>query len=134
MKSCFSLLGLALVAQSAAFAAEPKTVEELAVIRDFEVARLDKLSIRSLGDNARFEVGVAWRDPAQRPQGEPATRVVRYFAQCKDKMLALDSVATSDEHGKPVKSYLVPPGSAEFWRPPAGSREAGWIEQACGRN
>lgn len=129
-----ALLGLALVGQTTAAAAEPKTVEELAVIRTFEVSRLDKLGIQRLGDDIRFDVDVAWRDPAQRPQGEPATRVVRYVGKCKDKTLALASVVTSDEHGRAIKRYLVPPGGAEFSRPPAGSPEAEWIEQACLRN
>lgn len=127
-----AILGWALVAPPTALAADPKTVEEVAVIRDAEVARLDRLSIRKAGDDARFDVGVAWRDPSLRPEGEPATRVIRYAAKCKDLTLALASVSISDPQGRLLKKYLVPPGSAEFSRPADGSRGAEWIEQACG--
>ncbi len=132
MKYRLAILGWALVAPPSALAADPKTVEEVAVIRDAEVARLDRLSIRKAGDEARFDVDVAWRDPVQRPEGESATRVIQYAAKCKDLTLALASVSTSDAQGRPLKKYLVPPGTAEFSRPADGSREAGWIEQACG--
>ncbi|CAN0511127.1 unnamed protein product, partial [Phaeothamnion confervicola] len=122
-----AVLGWVLVAPFTALAADPKTVEELAVVRDAEVARLDRLSMRKSGDDARFDIDVAWRDPAQRPEGEPATRVIRYAAKCKDLTLALASISTSDPQGRPLKIYLVPPGTAEFSRPADGSREAGWI-------
>jgi len=127
-------MGSALAAQPAAAAAAPASVEELAVIQGFESAQLDKLGIQRAGDDFRFDVIVARRDPAQRTQGEPASREVRYLGRCKDKALALSSVTTNDEYGKPIKRYLVPPGSAEFSPPPAGSQAAEWITQACGRN
>ncbi|MEO8165494.1 MAG: hypothetical protein ABI619_08855 [Betaproteobacteria bacterium] len=126
-----ALFGLTIVAHATAWAADPSTVEELAVIRESEVARLDKTSILSRGDEARFDVGVAWRDPSQKPQGEPVTRVVRYVAHCKDKTLAPAMVVTYDEYGRTLKRYLVPPGSGEYSAPQAGSQESGWVEQAC---
>lgn len=134
MKASTAVLAFAVLASSAALAADPKTVEELAVISDLETARLDPLSIRRLGDDARFDVGVAWRDPARRPRGEAATRVVQYVAHCNDGTLALASVSTSDEQGRPLKRYLVPPGSADPFQPPPGSQEAAWIGKVCGRN
>ena len=122
------------LAAQAASAAPPATVEELAVVHEFEAAKLDKSGIQRAGDDVRFDVTVTRRDPAGRAQGEAASREMRYLGRCQDKTLALSSVITSDEHGRPIKRYLVPPGSAEFTRAPAGSQEAGWIEQACGRN
>jgi hypothetical protein len=38
------------------------------------------------------------------------------------RTLALTSVATIDEQGRPMKRYLVPPGSADYLRAPASSR------------
>jgi hypothetical protein len=134
MKAPAAVLTFAVFASSVALAAEPKTVEELAVISDLETARLDPLSIRRFGDDARFDVGVGWRDPARRPPGEAATRVVQYVAKCKDGTLALASVSTSDEQGRPLKRYLVPPGSADAIRPPPDSQEAAWLEKVCSRN
>ncbi len=128
------IAALALVVQSAAWAAEPKTVEELAVIDQAETARLDKTTVQSGGDQTRFDVSVAWRDPAQRPEGAAATRVVRYVANCKARTLALAMVVTSDQYGRMLKRYLVPPGTGDYTAPPAGSQEAGWMAQACGRN
>ena len=125
-----ALVASVLAAQTAAAA----TVEELAVVHEFEVAKLDRLGIQRAGDDVRFDVTVTRPDQAGRAQGEAASREVRYLGRCQDKTLALSSVTTSDEHGRPIKRYLVPPGSADFMRAPAGSQEAGWIEQACGRN
>jgi hypothetical protein len=133
MKFWIALAGSVLAAQTAA-AAPPATVEELAVVNEFEAAKLDRLGIQRAGDDVRFDVTVTRRDPARRAQGEAASREVRYLGRCRDKTLALSSVTTSDEHGRPIKRYLVPPGSAEFSPAPAGSQEAGWIEQACERN
>jgi len=134
MKFWMAFVGLGLAAQPAAAVAAPPTVEELAVIAASDEAKLDKIGIQRAGNNVRFDVIVARRDPAQRTQGEPASREVRYLGRCKDKALALSSVTTNDEYGKPIKRYLVPPGSAEFSPPPAGSQAAEWITQACGRN
>jgi hypothetical protein len=133
MKLWMAFVGLGLAAQPAVMVATPPTVEELAIIGASDEAKLDMLGIRREGDDVRFDVAVTRRDPAQSAKGEPASREVRYLGRCNDKALALSSVTTSDEYGKPIKRYLVPPGSAEFSRPPAGSQQAEWIEQACGR-
>ena len=129
MKFWVALLGSAFAVQAAA--ATPATVDELAVIRSFETAKLDKAGLRRAGDDVRFDVTVTRRDPAQRPQGEPASRQLRYLGKCKERNLRLSSVTTHDEYGKMIKHYVVPPGSAEFSSPPAGSPAAEWIAQAC---
>jgi len=134
MKFWIALVASALAAQTQATAAAPATVEDLAVVQEFESAKLDKLGIQRAGDDVRFDVTVTRRDPARRAQGEAVSREVRYLGRCQDKTLALSSVTTSDEYGKPIKRYLVPPGSAEFSPAPAGSQAAEWIAQACGRN
>ncbi len=131
MKIFSALVAMSCVLNTAAWAADPKTVEELAVIGQAESARLDKSTIVSRGDQIRFDVSVAWRDPAQRPEGAAATRVVRYVANCKDKTLSLAMVETSDQDGRTLKRYLVPPGTGEYAAPQAGSLEAGWLSQAC---
>ena len=125
------MMGTAVWADEAKTAAAPKTVEELAIIGPGEIARLDKTTILSRGHETRFDVNVAWRDPAQRPEAAAATRVVRYVANCKDTTLALAMVVTSDQNGRTLKRYLVPPGGADYAVPQAGSQEAGWMAQAC---
>jgi len=132
MKFRMAVAGLAL--HAAATAAAPSTVEELAAIGAAEEAKLDKLGIVRSGDGVRFDVAVTRRDSAQRPQGEPAARTVRYLGRCATKTLALSSVTTSDEYGKALKRYLVPPGGAQFSPPQPGSREAQWLDQACAVN
>jgi hypothetical protein len=113
----------------AAQAADP--VESLASIDEGESASLDRQSIQAQGGLTRFDVRVAWRDPAQRPAGAAASRIVRYVAQCGQGTLALAAVATLDTEGRMMKSYVVPPGGSEFAAPAAGSREADWIQAAC---
>lgn len=134
MKIFSAIAVMACMVNATAWAADPKTVEELAVIGPAETARLDKTTVLSRGDQTRFDVNVAWRDPAQRPEGAEATRVVRYVANCKDKTLALALVETSDQNGRTLKRYLVPPGSAEYAAPQPQSQQEGWLAQACQRN
>ena len=125
---------LAIIAMVAMFAAASHgadVVEALASISADETASLDAQSIQVRGDLTRFDVKVAWRDPAQRPAGTPANRIIRYVAQCTRKVLMVSAVATRDESGRMLKSYVVPPGAADFSAPAEGSREAGWLAAAC---
>lgn len=131
---CVTLATIAMAAVAAMFAAASQgadTVETLSKIAVDETASLDAQSIQVRGDLTRFDVKVAWRDPAQRPAGAPAKRVIRYVAQCPRKMLTVSAVATLDDNGRMLKSYMVPPGTADFSAPVEGSREAGWLAAAC---
>jgi hypothetical protein len=40
-------------------------------------------------------------------------------------------VATVDENGRMLKSYVVPPGGTDFVPAGEGSREARWLREAC---
>jgi len=112
-------------------AADPDTAETLAQVRDFEVASLDTRSIEIRDGTARFEVRVQWRDPAQRPPQAAASRVIRYAARCADKTLGVIAVATLDQNGRMLKSFVIPPGGTDFLPAADGSREAQWLGQAC---
>lgn len=107
------------------------TAESLATIGEQESAHLDLQSAQARGELTRFDVRVAWRDPAQRPAGAAASRIVRYVARCGPGTLALAAVATVDADGRMTKSYVIPPGGAEFEVPAPGSREAEWLKAAC---
>lgn len=112
-------------------AQEGDTVESLSEIRDFERADLDGQSIRSQGDLTRFDVRVRWRNTDQRPPGAPAGRYIRYVANCASMTLGVAAVATVDENGKMLKSYVVPPGATDTITAAPESREARWLQQAC---
>lgn len=126
----FLALTLGMLAGAAA-AKEEHTAESLSEIRDFEVATLDIRSIEARGEGVRFDVLVKWRDPAQQPPHAPSSRVIRYLAKCAGKTLGVAAVATVDNNGRMLKSYVIPPGGADFLPAPAGSREAQWLDQAC---
>ena len=59
------LLTIVLMAGPAVFARAADTLEELAIIRDFEVAQIDRQTVRIVADEARVDVRVTWGDPAQ---------------------------------------------------------------------
>lgn len=113
------------------FAQGVPTVESLSVIGDAEAAELDRQSIQLRGDVTRFDVRVRWKDPSQRPQSAPAGRYIRYVAKCGEKSMGVAAVATLDENGKMLKSYVVPPGGSDFTVPAEGSREGRWLQEAC---
>jgi hypothetical protein len=125
------IFALALAASAAAFAQGAYTVEEVSEIRDFETAVMDGQTIEAVGNDARFEVLVKWRDPEQRPPGAPYKRVFRHVARCADGTLAITSITAFDDNGKVIKTYVFPPGAAEFAPAKEGSREQRWVKQAC---
>ncbi|HWQ37962.1 MAG TPA: surface-adhesin E family protein [Burkholderiales bacterium] len=131
MRSAFVLTWMALAILPAS-AQDDYTIESLAAIADHHRAQFDSESIRRQGDFARFEVRVTWKDPEQRPTGAPASRVVRFLADCAQGLLALAAVSLYDESGRLLKNAIVPPGSWEYSKPEAGSREARWLQSACG--
>jgi hypothetical protein len=114
-----------------AIAEDAQTAETLAAIRDFEIASLNAQSIEARDDAVRFEVGVQWRDPEQRPPQAPASRIIRYVAKCADKTLGVVAVATIDRNGRMLKSYVIPPGGTDFLPVKEGSREAEWFGRVC---
>jgi len=115
----------------AVFAQDAPTVETLSRIGDFETAELDGQSIQLRGDMTRFDVRVRWKDPPQRPQGAPAGRYIRYAAKCGERSMGVAAVATLDENGRMLKSYVVPPGGSDLVVPAEGSRESRWLQEAC---
>jgi hypothetical protein len=126
------LIPIAFALASAAFAQDaPDTIEALSVIRDSETARLDQQTIQQRGDVTRFDVRVQPRDPEQQATDAPAGRFIRYVARCGEKSMGVAAVATIDRQGKMLKSYVVPPGAADFAVPADGSMEARWLAEAC---
>ena len=113
------------------FAQDSGTIEELAIIRDFEVAQIDRQTIRTLGEEARADVRVTWRDPGQRPPDAAASRVIRYIVKCKDRTIGLGAVTTIDQNGKMIKRYVVPPGGWDFVSLKKGSYEERWLREVC---
>src|SRR6185436_10279984 len=105
------LLTIVLMAGTSVFCRASDTIEELAIVRDFEVAQIDRQTVRILGDEARVDVHVTWRDPAQRPSDAPSSRVIRYILKCKDQTTGLAAVMTIDQNGKMIKRFVTPPGS-----------------------
>ena len=107
------------------------SVESLSVIGDAEAADLDRQSVQLRGDVTRFDVRVRWVDPAQRPPDAAASRYIRYVAKCVEKSMAVAAVATLDDDGRMLKSYVVPPGGSDLVVPAEGSRESRWLQEAC---
>jgi hypothetical protein len=125
------LLAIVWIGGSPVFAQDSGTIEELAIIRDFEVAQIDRQTVRIVGEEARVDVRVTWRDPAQRPSDAPASRVIRYIVKCKDRTLGLAAVMTIDQNGKMIKRFVTPPGSWDFVPPNKGSHEERWMKEVC---
>src|SRR5688572_7812635 len=103
-------------------AAEAYTVESLSEIRESETATMDSQSILVRGAEAGFEVRVEWRDPAQRPDGAPAARVIRYVAKCPDRTIGVAAVTILAPDGRILRRHLIPPGGADFSPVQEGSR------------
>ena len=122
---------IVLLAGASAYARDSDTIEELAEVRDFEAAQIDKQTVKTLGDVTRVDVRVTWRDPGQRPPGAPGSRVLRYIVKCKDQTIGLAAVTTIDQNGTMIKRFVTPPGSWDFVPPKKGSHEERWLEEAC---
>lgn len=125
------LLTIVLMAGASVSAQDSATIEELAKVRDFEVTRIDKQTLKTLGEETRVDVHVTWRDPWQRPPDAPASRVLRYIVKCKDQTIGLAAVTTIDQYGKMLKRFVIPPGSWDFVLPKKGSHEERWLEEVC---
>ena len=125
------LFTIVLMAGASAFAGDADTIEQLAIVRDFEVAQIDRQAVRIVGDEARVDVRVTWRDPGQRPSEAAASRVIRYIVKCKEQMIGLAAVTTIDQHGKMIKRQVVPPGSWDFVPATKGSHEERWVKEVC---
>jgi hypothetical protein len=122
---------LLLCLASAGAHAEYPSIEDAAAITDAHTVRLERDSIARQADLVRFDVWVGWKDPATRPQGEAARKVVRYLARCQDGTLAVSSVATFPTAGQPGKTYGIAPGGWDFEPPAAGSPGADWLKRVC---
>ena len=119
------------LAGSSAYARNFDTIEGLAEVGDFEVAQIDKHTVKTLGEETRVEVRVTWRDPGQRPPGAPPSRVLRYVVKCKDQTIGLAAVTTIDQNGKMIKRFVTPPGSWDFVPAKKASHEERWLEEVC---
>lgn len=136
MKTVFSFAAIALCAASAVYAQDSRAddsynVDELYQIREFETATLDTGSKSSQGREVRFHVHIRYTDPAKRPQGAPALRVIRYLMRCDEKSLGVSAVLTLNERNELMKNYLFPPGGMDFFPVVEGSREDGWAKEVC---
>ncbi len=122
---------LPLIMAPAVWAQDESTPEGMAVIKEGEVGRLDRDSVREFGQQMRFEVSIRWGDTgAPKPEGH-MTRIVRYVADCKAGTVLLVAVAVIDGSGARVKTLLSPPGAADPVAPAAGSLQARWLKDVC---
>jgi hypothetical protein len=122
----------AALAIAGAAAQDDYSVQSLAVVTEAHHAFFNPDSVREVGGITHFEVRVTWMDPEKRPPGAPATKYVRYLANCAEGALALAGVLLQDEVGRMLKNVIVPPGGWEFAKPAPGSRESEWMRRACG--
>ena len=130
-----SILGavilLAVAAVSCTLAQEQSAPEAMAVIKDGEVGRLERDSLKGYGEIARFDVSIVWDDAAaRRPAGHMARRV-RYVADCKAGTLVVAAVSVFDSSGKVVQTMVFPPGAIDPVQPQEGSPEARWLRDVC---
>lgn len=124
-------VALAFAMAPAVWAQDEYSPEGMAAIKEGEVARLDRDSVREFGQQMRFEISIGWGDGgAPKPEGH-MRRIVRYVADCKDGTLLLVAVAVIDSSGFRVKTLLSPPGAADPIIPAAGSLQARWLKDAC---
>jgi len=113
-------------------AQDPAGAETLAKPRDGESATLELETIRKFGDAvARFEVTIAWTDPARSAPSDYGARRVRYMANCEDGTLALAAVAVFDRSGALQKTLVVPPGASDTVKPGKGTDAEKWLRRAC---
>ena len=124
-------LMIALMVGASVYARDTDTIEQLAEVRDFEVARIDKATVKTLGGETRVDVHVTWRDLGQRPPDAPASRVLRYIVKCKDQTIGLAAVTTIDQNGKMIKRFVTPPGSLDFVPAKKGAHEERWVKEVC---
>lgn len=124
-------LFLAALAVGSAAAQDDYSVQALATISDAHHAFFNPDSVREVGDTTHFEVRVTWMDPEKRPPGAPATRYVRYLANCGEGTVAVAGVVLQDEVGRMLKNVMVPPGGWEYAKPASGSRESDWMKRVC---
>lgn len=127
-----TLSALALVAVAPAHAQQPQTPEELAQVREGEVARLDLQTIRKYGDTqGRFEILIAWADSGRPAPEGYGPRTVRYMADCSEGTMMLAAVGLYDRNGQVAKTMLVPPRSVDPVKPQKGSDAAKWLQRVC---
>jgi hypothetical protein len=131
MKSHSFLPLIALLAAGPAIAQTSYSPEDFAVVASGEKSTFDFRSVRTLGDQTRFELMIALRPDPDRVAGELAKRQVRYVARCAQGEMALAAVALIDGNGRMLKNIVVPPGAGEFRKPDADSPEAEWLAKAC---
>lgn len=117
---------------SPASAQESYTVEDMAKVRDFEIARFFPESVRESQGERLFDVTIRYADPDDIPPQGIASRRVSYRARCDNKELSISVIVLRNIKGQTVKMVTVPPGAEEFVRPAQGSREDDWLYQVCG--
>ena len=110
------------------------TVEEVAMVRDFERADFIPSSVREVRGEQLFDVVIRYTDPAKAPAGGAASRVVSYRARCGEggDQLSISKITIRDSRGVMMKAITVPPGAEEFVKPDNSSREGDWLYRVCG--
>jgi len=105
--------------------------EAMAAIKQGEIGRLERDTIGSYGDLARFDVSVVWDSAAAaRPEGYMGRRL-RYVADCKARTLTLGAVSVFDASGRLMKTMILPPGAVDPAAPAEGSVESKWLREVC---
>jgi hypothetical protein len=132
MRLRYAFAPLALLLAVPAFPQDPPSIESMAEVKTGEKAQLDMQTIRRYGDvQGRFDVVVAWADPAvQRPEGQ-AMRRLRYMANCEEGTMTLAAVGVFDSSGNVLKTMVAPPGSLDPVKPEKGSEESKWLRRVC---
>ena len=115
-----------------AYAQRSYTVEEMAAVRDFEVARFIASSVRETGGVRMFDVLIRYADPDEVPAGGVASRKLSYRARCESGEMAISVILLRNLNGQTLKVITVPPGGEEFFRPDASARESDWLYRVCG--
>jgi hypothetical protein len=115
-----------------AFADDMYSPEPLAEVKAGERADLDLQTIRRYGDiQGRFEVVVAPVDRSTVPADGPASRRVRYMANCEEGTMTLAAVGVFDSSGNVLKTLVALPGSLDPVKPEKGSEQAKWLRRVC---
>ena len=121
-----------LVCSTLANGQEDYTVQAMAQVRDFEVARFFPDSVRESRGEHLFDVTIRYADPDEAPPQGAASRKVSYRARCDSNTLSVSLIVLRNVKGQTIKMITVPPGAEEYVKPPPGSREDDWLYRVCG--
>ncbi len=129
---CLGVLAVLAALSMSAHAQQGYTVEEIARVRDFEIARYVPASLTERNGERMFDVFIRYADPDEVPPGGIASRKVSYRARCEAGEMAISVIVVRNIRGQMLKAVTVPPGGEEFFRPDPSSTESDWLYRACG--